>query len=285
MCYMFPGGFNLIEILRKDDSYYQADMTDFETEMKAFGFEVVPFNPLNRYNNTIYDRNYNGINVRISKGGFSEILVLGYGGYSSRKCKFIIPEENGSIKVDGSFVQTYYEKWKKRNDQAKIRENVSQFKGPLAFSFVRGTLEAEDIEYKNRYDDNSRWSGYNDSHIDITTEDFDLYYTNPPPGELAKLNLENIKVRISFKVDEVQYHVNDVHLKKFVKNVDENLAALKIICDEYNAAADKLDELTTEYESQIEKIKTELNQTYSKYSKMNVDKYNDSIRNLMKGKK
>jgi hypothetical protein len=270
---MFPGGFNLIEILRKDDSYYQADMTDFETEMKAFGFEVVPFNPLTRYNNTIYDRNYNGINVRISKGGFSEILVLGYGGYSSRKCKFIIPEENGSIKVDGAFVQAYYEKWKKADDQRKIRENVSQFKGPLVYSFVRGTLESADIEYTEK----TIYTGYSE----FTTKDFVLDYTEPPPGELAKLNLENVKVTLRFD----GYYVRDVHFKKFVTNPQEYMDALKIICREKQSSDDKLNNVKTKYEKQIEEIQKELTTTYNKFSKMNNDKYTNSIKDLFRGKK
>lgn len=264
------GGFVVIEIRKDEDGrYYKTDMTEFENELKLFGFGV---SSTNIYS-SVYNRSYKNIETQITKGDFKQIVVLGDVGYSYRKQELIFPEENGVIKFDANVVEQFYQKWKKRDDQKKIRTNVSQFKGPLVLSFIRGTLDSSDIEYTDMSEDT-----YHGGGIFVKCEDFQLCYVLPNPGELAKLNFENVKVGIVFE----EFRVNDVHLKNFLKNPKESLDALRIICTEYDTATKKLNKIKTEYETQIEKIKNELSETYSKFSKMNLDKYRDSIKKLNK---
>lgn len=263
------GGFSVIEI-KKDEGvgYHNVNMTEFESEMNSFGFEISNVTGYRKY-----DKTYSGIETSIKKGDFNQILVLGVPSYTYRNIKFVIPEENGVIKVDGNFVEAYYQNWKKKNDQKKIRENVAEFKTPLVFSFIRGTLDSADIEYKDESND--------DYYFRAVTTRFTIHYRIPPPGELGKLNLENIKVHISF----AYYNIKDVPLKKFVNNPEEYLKSLKEISDKYSEETKKLQDIVTRYQNEIEKIESELNETNSKFSKMNLDNYNKSIKELFKDKK
>jgi hypothetical protein len=203
----------MIEV-RQKDGYYNWTESNIQMvvdELKNNHFEI----ELSSYHRTIVSSiscGYSSVKIPIVRGDFRYTLFLSYREYDIKKekIKFDAILEEGKWKgvfFDIEKVIVYYEKWDKRNKQKTVRENVSQFKGPLVLSYIRGTLEAAEIEYKEE-------QSY--SRNIFKTNTYCLEYREPPPGELAKLNMERVELILTTNDKKVNYV--PVPLKKFVEN-------------------------------------------------------------------
>jgi len=240
--------------VRQENGYYKWDFSNIQLivdELKNNHFDI----QLSQYQRKIQDAiscRYSQIAIPIIRGDFQYTLVLSYNHYDVKKQKIVfepLRENSNCVGVifDINKVLEYYAKWEKRNKQKTVRENVSSFKGPLVLSYIRGTLEGAGIEYT----EDKSWHG----HM-FKTETYSLVYSETPPGELAKLNMERVLLRLSINGGRINNI--DVPLKKFVENPDDYISKLDEILKTKETAYNKIRNLSSKYSSEIEKMKTQL---------------------------
>lgn len=240
--------------VRQENGYYKWDFSNIQLivdELKNNHFDV----QLSQYQRKIQDAiscRYSQIAIPIIRGDFQYNLVLSYNHYDVKKQKIVfepLRENSNCVGVifDINKVLEYYAKWEKRNKQKTVRENVSSFKGPLVLSYIRGTLEGAGIEYTEE----KSWHG----HM-FKTETYSLVYSEPPPGELAKLNMERVLLRLSINGGRINNI--DVPLKKFVENPDDYISKLDEILKTKETAYNKIRNISSKYSVEIEKMKTQL---------------------------
>lgn len=83
-----------------------------------------------------------------------------------------------------------------------------------------------------------------------------MEYREPPPGKLAKLNMERVELILTTNDKKVNYV--PVPLKKFVENVEDNISKLSEMVMKKEAAHNKISSIRAKYAGEIKKIETQL---------------------------
>jgi hypothetical protein len=270
----------MIEV-RQTDSFYNWSKSNVQMvvdELKANHFDI-ELDTYHRTDASAISCGYSSVKIPIIRGDFKYTLILSYCEYDIKKekIKFDAILEDGKWKgvfFDIEKVIAYYEKWDKRNKQKIVRENVSQFKGPLVLSYIRGTLDEAGIEYKEE-------KSY--SSTIFKTNTYSLAYREPPPGELAKLNMERVELILTTNDKKVNYV--PVPLKKFVENVEDNISKLSEIVMKKELAHNEISKIRAKYKGEIEKIETQLTEVVALGYKESQNTFDSEWKDLFHPKK
>ena len=229
----------------------------------------------NRWYNSYPDNDTNNISngnnsltIPINKGNlFLELFLTTDKSYIKTKQKIVFDIENGEVVFDIAKVNKYYEAWAEKDKKRQIRENISAFKGPLVLSYIRGKLDEYGIVYKEPQEKY------------FVTSEFNIHYVEPTPSELAKLNMERVKVFLRFKMEGNKYEA-EVYLIPFLKSPKEQMEKIKVLIDTRDNEENTLDAIVSKYEKQIDEMTAELERVNNIGRKLTEDKYKLGIKQL-----
>jgi hypothetical protein len=268
----------MIEIGLQQSSSYLLDRTKIQEvidELQANGFDVNPY-----YNQAIriIDRlNFNNgrVELILQKGDFyQDINICLYESQYKKSNKIRFDCDGKTVKFDIDKVNDYYQKWHDKREKAKIRNNISKFKGDLLQSYVCGKFDEFGIEYKPQR-----------SNSLFETDKFLVVYIKPTPSELVKLNMERVKAYLTFSKNNKEYKHVEIYLIPFLMSPEENMEKISEFVDIKESETKRIDLLRTDYQKQITQLENELRRVHELGTKLTNDKYKDNMKNLFYPKK